>query len=89
MAGPIGPRGPAKNGRLGCPAGWLGGAGIGCGWPGGTYVGPDGRGEQRGHPRIVAAASKAYDEGAWRRLWEVSEQLTGIHYDFPGEARAA
>ncbi len=48
--------------------------------PGGTYVGPDGRGEQRGYPRIVTAARKAYDEDAWRRLWEVSEALTGVHY---------
>jgi NAD(P)-dependent dehydrogenase (short-subunit alcohol dehydrogenase family) len=50
--------------------------------PGGTFVGPDGFMEQRGHPRVVTAASKAYDENAWRRLWEVSEQLTGVHYAF-------
>jgi NAD(P)-dependent dehydrogenase (short-subunit alcohol dehydrogenase family) len=48
--------------------------------PGGTYVGPGGRGEQRGYPRVVGAAGKAYDEGAWRRLWEISEQLTGVKY---------
>jgi NAD(P)-dependent dehydrogenase (short-subunit alcohol dehydrogenase family) len=51
--------------------------------PGGTYVGPGGRSEQRGYPRVVTAAGKAYDEQAWRRLWEVSEQLTGVHYEFP------
>ena len=51
--------------------------------PGGTYVGPGGRGEQRGYPRVVAAAGKAYDEQAWRRLWEISEELTGVHYEFP------
>ena len=50
--------------------------------PGGSFIGPDGRGEQRGHPRIVSAARKAYDEDAWRRLWEVSEALTGVHYSF-------
>jgi NAD(P)-dependent dehydrogenase (short-subunit alcohol dehydrogenase family) len=50
--------------------------------PGGTYVGPGGRSEQRGHPKVVTAAGKAYDEQAWRRLWEVSEQLTGVHYEF-------
>ncbi len=50
--------------------------------PGGTYVGPGGRGEQRGYPKVVSAAGKAYDEQAWRRLWEVSETLTGVHYDF-------
>jgi NAD(P)-dependent dehydrogenase (short-subunit alcohol dehydrogenase family) len=51
--------------------------------PGGSYVGPDGRGESRGHPRVVTAAGKAYDEDAARRLWEVSEELTGVHYEFP------
>jgi NAD(P)-dependent dehydrogenase (short-subunit alcohol dehydrogenase family) len=59
------------------------------GLPGGTFVGPDGRGEQRGHPKIVTAASKAYVEADWRRLWEVSEGLTGVRYEFPKEARAA
>jgi NAD(P)-dependent dehydrogenase (short-subunit alcohol dehydrogenase family) len=54
------------------------------GLPGGTYVGPGGRGEQRGHPKVVTAAGKAYDEAAWRRLWEVSEELTGVHYEFVG-----
>jgi NAD(P)-dependent dehydrogenase (short-subunit alcohol dehydrogenase family) len=50
--------------------------------PGGTYVGPGGRGEQRGYPKVVTAARKAYDEGDWRRLWEVSEELTGVRYEF-------
>jgi NAD(P)-dependent dehydrogenase (short-subunit alcohol dehydrogenase family) len=59
------------------------------GLPGGTFVGPDGRGEQRGHPQIVTAASKAYADADWRRLWEVSEELTGVRYEFPTEARAA
>jgi NAD(P)-dependent dehydrogenase (short-subunit alcohol dehydrogenase family) len=51
--------------------------------PGGTFVGPDGRGEQRGYPKVVTAADKAYDEAAWLRLWEVSEQLTGVVYEWP------
>ena len=50
--------------------------------PGGTFVGPGGRTQQRGHPKVVGAAGKAYDEQAWRRLWEVSETLTGVHYEF-------
>jgi NAD(P)-dependent dehydrogenase (short-subunit alcohol dehydrogenase family) len=50
--------------------------------PGGSFVGPDGFMEQRGHPHLVTAARKAYDEHAWRRLWEVSEQLTGVRYQF-------
>ena len=31
----------------------------------------------------MTAAGKAYDEEAWRRLWELSEELTGVHYEFP------
>jgi len=54
--------------------------------PGGSYVGPDGFMEQRGHPRVVTAAGKAYDEDAWRRLWEVSEELTGVSYQFSSPA---
>lgn len=50
--------------------------------PGGTFVGPGGRSQQRGYPTVVTAAGKAYDEQAWRRLWELSEQLTGVHYEF-------
>jgi NAD(P)-dependent dehydrogenase (short-subunit alcohol dehydrogenase family) len=56
--------------------------------PGGTFVGPGGRGETRGHPKVVTAAGKAYDEQAWSRLWEVSEELTGVHYEFE-RSRAA
>jgi NAD(P)-dependent dehydrogenase (short-subunit alcohol dehydrogenase family) len=52
--------------------------------PGGTYIGPGGRAEQRGYPQVVTAAGKAYDEAAWRRLWDISEQLTGVHYEFAG-----
>ena len=52
------------------------------GLPGGTYVGPGGRSEQRGYPKVVGAAGKAYDERAWRRLWEISETLTGVRYEF-------
>ena len=59
------------------------------GLPGGTYVGPSGPGEQRGHPKVVTAAAKAYDEQAWRQLWAVSEELTGVHYEFPRAAAPA
>jgi NAD(P)-dependent dehydrogenase (short-subunit alcohol dehydrogenase family) len=51
--------------------------------PGGSYVGPHGFMELRGYPHLVTAAGKAYDEDTWRRLWEVSEELTGVRYDFP------
>jgi NAD(P)-dependent dehydrogenase (short-subunit alcohol dehydrogenase family) len=54
--------------------------------PGGSFVGPDGFLEQRGHPHLVTAAGKAYDQETWRRLWEVSEELTGVRYSFDGSA---
>jgi NAD(P)-dependent dehydrogenase (short-subunit alcohol dehydrogenase family) len=57
--------------------------------PGGSFVGPDGPFEQRGYPKIVTAASRAYREDDWRRLWEVSEELTGVHYEWVASAAAA
>jgi NAD(P)-dependent dehydrogenase (short-subunit alcohol dehydrogenase family) len=54
--------------------------------PGGTFVGPDGFLEGRGHPHIVTGAGHAYDESAWRKLWDVSEELTGVRYEFPAVA---
>ena len=47
------------------------------GLQGGTYVGPDGPGEQRGHPTIVSPSGRAQNEDTARRLWQVSEELTG------------
>jgi NAD(P)-dependent dehydrogenase (short-subunit alcohol dehydrogenase family) len=54
--------------------------------PGGSFIGPDGLMEQRGYPKVVTAAGRAYDEDAWRRLWEISEELTGVHYEFSAAA---
>jgi len=56
--------------------------------PGGSFIGPDGFLEGRGHPHLVTGAGKAYDEDTARRLWEASEQLTGVHYEFAGTAVA-
>jgi NAD(P)-dependent dehydrogenase (short-subunit alcohol dehydrogenase family) len=47
---------------------------------GGTYVGPGGFFEQRGHPEQVEASKAAHDQEAARRLWEVSERLTGVTF---------
>jgi NAD(P)-dependent dehydrogenase (short-subunit alcohol dehydrogenase family) len=49
---------------------------------GGSFIGPDGFLEGRGYPKVVGAAKRAYDEDAWRRLWELSEELTGVRYEF-------
>ena len=42
------------------------------GLEGGTYIGPDGIGEHRGHPKVVRPNRAARDEDTARRLWEVS-----------------
>ena len=56
--------------------------------PGGAFIGPDGLAEIRGHPHVVTAGGKAYDEDNWRRLWEDIEACTGVHYEFAGTAVA-
>ena len=48
--------------------------------PGSTYIGPDGLGQMRGHPRVVRPSRRALDEEAQRRLWALSEAATGIRY---------
>jgi NAD(P)-dependent dehydrogenase (short-subunit alcohol dehydrogenase family) len=48
---------------------------------GAEYFGPDGRGEQRGYPQRVRASVAAQDEAAAKRLWETSEELTGVRYE--------
>jgi NAD(P)-dependent dehydrogenase (short-subunit alcohol dehydrogenase family) len=56
------------------------------GLEGGTFCGPDGFLEQRGHPKPVAPNSAARDQGVARRLWEVSEEMTGVRFDLAGAA---
>jgi hypothetical protein len=55
--------------------------------PGNSYVGPDGRGEQRGHPTLVGRTAAASDEGTARRLWALSEELTGVRFPLTPVAR--
>jgi NAD(P)-dependent dehydrogenase (short-subunit alcohol dehydrogenase family) len=43
---------------------------------GGQYYGPDGFGEQRGYPKVVASSEASHDVAAQNRLWAVSEELT-------------
>jgi hypothetical protein len=38
--------------------------------------------ELRGYPHLVTAAGKAYDPEVAKRLWDHSEELTGVHYAF-------
>lgn len=49
---------------------------------GGDYFGPGGPMELRGAPVKVAAHARARDAADARRLWTLSEKLTGVAYDF-------
>ena len=44
------------------------------------YYGPGGIGEQRGNPKVVSSSAQSHDEDIQRRLWTVSEELTGVTY---------
>ncbi|MCE7080370.1 SDR family NAD(P)-dependent oxidoreductase [Streptomyces sp. ST2-7A] len=48
--------------------------------PGGSYYGPDGFMETRGHPVPVKVDSRARDTAVQRRLWALSEELTGVSF---------
>lgn len=47
---------------------------------GGQYYGPDGFLEQRGRPKLVKSSAQSHDPELQRRLWAVSEELTGVSY---------
>ena len=47
---------------------------------GGQYYGPDGFAETRGYPKVVASSAQSHDAELQRRLWAVSEELTGVVY---------
>ena len=47
---------------------------------GGQYYGPDGFFEQGGHPKVVHSSRQSHDEELQRRLWAVSEELTGVSF---------
>jgi NAD(P)-dependent dehydrogenase (short-subunit alcohol dehydrogenase family) len=49
---------------------------------GGHYYGPDGFREMKGQPVEVKAEAQANDPVLAAKLWDLSEKLTGVHYDF-------
>ncbi len=50
---------------------------------GGQYYGPGGFMELRGYPKIVSSNRRSHDGAVQRRLWTVSEELTGLVYALP------
>jgi NAD(P)-dependent dehydrogenase (short-subunit alcohol dehydrogenase family) len=57
--------------------------------PGNSFAGPSGFMEQRGAPKLVGRSKTAQDGGVARRLWDVSEQLTGVRFPLGAGAAAA
>ncbi len=56
--------------------------------PGDSFAGPGGFMEQRGAPKLVGRTDAANDAEVARRLWDVSEELTGVRFPI-GAAAAA
>jgi NAD(P)-dependent dehydrogenase (short-subunit alcohol dehydrogenase family) len=48
--------------------------------PGGALIGPDGPAAIRGAPTLESPSRAALDEDTARRLWQVSEELTGVEF---------
>ena len=51
------------------------------GVPGGSYWGPSQFGGTRGAPGPASSSAAARDDGAARRLWDLTEDLTGVSHD--------
>lgn len=51
---------------------------------GGDFIGPGGLFGVWGDPARVRSSGLSYDEDAARRLWQVSESMTGVRYAFTG-----
>lgn len=49
---------------------------------GGEYIGPDGKGQRKGYPALDTPHASAGDKVISRKLWEVSEELTGVKFEF-------
>ncbi|MFD1944965.1 oxidoreductase [Paradevosia shaoguanensis] len=47
---------------------------------GGQFYGPDGRNEMKGYPTLVQPVDRAKDPAIARRLWTVSEEMTGVRW---------
>ncbi|MBK3576933.1 SDR family NAD(P)-dependent oxidoreductase [Streptomyces sp. MBT65] len=47
---------------------------------GGEYYGPRGFQQSKGHPKAVRSSPRSYDVSLQRRLWSLSEELTGVAF---------
>ncbi len=55
---------------------------------GNSFAGPGGFMEQRGAPKLVGRSKAAEDNEVARRLWDVSEELTGVRFPLLAPANA-
>jgi hypothetical protein len=51
---------------------------------GGDFIGPGGRFGVWGPPVRLRPSDRSQDQDLARQLWEVSEEMTGVHYTLPG-----
>ena len=58
------------------------------GLKGGEYFGPSGFMEMRGYPVKVESNPLSQDEAIAKKLWEVSEALTGVKFEFNQKSKA-
>jgi len=49
---------------------------------GGKYAGPRGLLEMRGYPKRIGSSAASHDREVARKLWDISEQLTGVRFSF-------
>jgi NAD(P)-dependent dehydrogenase (short-subunit alcohol dehydrogenase family) len=54
--------------------------------PGDSFAGPGGFMQQRGAPKLVGRSDAARDAVVARRLWEASEELTGVRFPLGADA---
>lgn len=55
--------------------------------PGAAFAGPKSMGGTRGAPALSSRSEEAWDGRAAKRLWALSEELTGVTFPFPPAAR--
>lgn len=48
----------------------------------GDYFGPGGFSNMRGYPVVQDSNELSHDETIAQKLWEISEEITGIRYGF-------
>jgi NAD(P)-dependent dehydrogenase (short-subunit alcohol dehydrogenase family) len=52
---------------------------------GGEFFGPDGFLEMRGYPKKTSSNKISYDKAMAKKLWELSEEVTGVKYFYNGQ----